>query len=30
MYDDLREAIGDGEINRLIASQREYEEKHPE
>lgn len=30
IYDDLREAIGDDEINRLIALQREHEAKHPE
>lgn len=30
MYDDLREAIGDDEINRLIALQREHEERLPE
>ena len=30
LYDDLAEAIGDAEIERLIASQQDFEEEHPE
>ena len=30
LYDDLAEAIGDTEINRLIECQRDFEAKHPE
>ena len=30
MYDDLREAIGSAEIDRLIECQRDFEARHPE